>query len=1083
MFKEVDPKIVPAEREKKTIKFWKKIKAFEKSIENRREAQTYSFFDGPPFITGVPHYGTLLSSIAKDVVPRYWTMKGFRVDRRWGWDCHGLPAENMVEKILGIKSKKEIEEKVGIEKFVRECLRVTSQLSSEWEHYVDRIGRWVDFKNAYRTMDPDYMESVWWAFKELWNKGLIYEDTRISLYCPRCSTPLANFEIAMDNSYEDIEDTSVFARFTLEDKSKDFLGIPHEAEAYFIAWTTTPWTLLANTALAVSPELEYVIAASYVRSNSGAGNRVTKNKARFVILSNMAWKKLKKQKILKGRVIKRLRGAELLGLNYKKLVQDDFKNNLRAETPALPEGGQNLRGALQNDEKGDKSSNHRIADLQGWKIIAGNFISEQEGSGIVHLAPAFGEDDYNSAKLENLPIILNVDEEGKFAYGDFEGRNVWEANEDVIKFLEKKDLIVGKEKTVHSYPFCHRCHTKLIYKIQPAWFVKISSLKDKLISANEEVVWHPEHLKHGRFLKGIEMAPDWNISRDRYWGTAIPVWKCEKCKKEVVVGSYDELYQLSGHRLEDYHRPYVDKITFKCSDCEGVCHRIPQILDGWIESGSMPFGERHYPFKNQEDFNQKFPADFVAEYIGQTRAWFYVMHVMAVALFEKPAFKNVVTTGVIAGEDGRKMSKSLGNYPDPSKLLDEYSADALRFYLMSSPIMEAENIDFAEKKVAEIQKGMLRAWWNSYYFFVTYARLDKWHPTLEAPFRFSNPRSFKEVWQKPKTIIDCWILSELHVLIREINNLMDSYEIAKAVRLLPPFIDKLSNWYIRRSRKRFWKSENDEDKNEAYQTLYEVLSKLNRIAAPFLPFLTEEIYQNINIVDAKNPLASAEKQEKSPEPEPAGHESINQESVHLTNFPGPNVMLIDEGLNASMERVRQIVTLGLSCRAKKGIKVRQPLGVLYVTKMETVSENLWSLVKEELNVKEIKEMADLKEQIEKNKLDKKLVGITDREEAIALDPNIDKDLAMEGEMRELTRQIQETRKKTGFNIEDRIILGYMGGEEIFNRFGYQISGEVLAEKVFNKKLAKKEASFEVKLGKEKVAITMRRVGKKRTLPV
>lgn len=1041
MFKPVDPKVTPAEREKKTIKFWKKNKSFEKSIEKRREAPIYSFFDGPPFITGLPHYGTLLPSISKDVVPRYWTMKGYRVDRRWGWDCHGLPAENLVEKRLGIKSKREIEEKFGIEKFVKECFRATNQIAGEWEYYIDRIGRWVDFKNAYKTMDADYMESVWWAFKELWNKGLIYKDTRISLYCPRCATPLSNFEIAMDNSYAEVTDPSVFVRFALESKSKEFLGIPANAEAHFVAWTTTPWTLFANTALAVNPELEYVITADK-----------TNNKPHYLILSQSGWKRLKEKGFVKGRTIKKFKGAELLGLTFEKLIEDTSALNNNVETGNAP--------SLETE------SNQEVAQPQGWKIIAGSFVTEEEGSGIVQIAPAFGEDDYNSAKLENLPIILNVDEEGRFISGEFKGKKVWEANEDIVKFLEKKNLLVGKENIVHSYPFCHRCHTKLIYKVQPAWFLKVSAIRDRLISLNEEINWHPEFLKHGRFLKGIENAPEWNISRDRYWGTAIPVWICEKCNKEVVVGSYDELYQLSGHRLDDYHRPYIDQVTFKCPDCESVCHRIPQILDGWVESGSMPFAERHYPFKNQEDFNQKFPADFISEYIGQTRAWFYVLHIIATALFEKPAFKNVVTTGVIAGTDGRKMSKSLGNYPDPSEILEKYSADALRFYLMSSPVMEASDINFSEEKVAEIQKGMLRAWWNSYYFFVTYARLDKWQPDIEAPFRFSNPRSFKEAWQKPQTVIDCWILSELHVLIREMNNLMDSYEIAKAARLLPPFIDKLSNWYIRRSRKRFWKSENDEDKSEAYQTLYEILSKLNRIAAPFLPFLTEEMYQNINIVaTGQCPVAP-------------GHESMNQESVHLTNFPGPNAMLIDENLNTSMERIRQIVTLGLSCRAQKGIKVRQPLKALFVSQKESVSEELWSLVKEEVNVKEILERNDLKELIEKNKLGKKLVGMADKEEAVALDFHIDKELALEGEMRELVRQIQEARKKSGFNIEDRIVLGYLGKEEIFNRFGYQISGEVLAEKIFNKKLTKKETSFEVKLGRETVEITMRRVKSK-----
>jgi len=1039
MLKPVDPKVTPDEREKKIVKFWKKHKSFEKSIENRREAPIYSFFDGPPFITNLPHYGNLLSSISKDVVPRYWTMKGFRVDRRWGWDCHGLPAETMVEKRLGIKSKREIEEKVGIEKFIKECFRVTNQIAGEWEAYIDRIGRWVDYKNAYKTMDPDYMESVWWGFKELWNKGLVYQDTRISLYCPRCATPLANFEIAMDNSYEEVEDPSIYVRFSLEDSAKEQLGILRQSEAYFIAWTTTPWTLLANTALAVNPELTYVVVAG--RRSSGS-HKSAQDSPYFYILSQDAFRRLKKSLGIQGRVIKKVKGIDLLGLRFVKLVNDK------------------ITGALA---KPRSSAHHVVNQPLGWRIVPGAYVIEEEGSGIVQLAPAFGEDDYNTAKEENLPIILNVDSEGKYLTGKFKGRNVWEANPDVIKYLAQEGLLIGQESTRHSYPFCHRCHTKLIYKIQPAWFVKVSAIKDKLIAANENISWHPAHLKHGRFLKGIEMAPDWNISRDRYFGTAIPIWRCESCQKEVVVGSYDELYQYSGHRLDDYHRPYVDGITFKCPDCAMVCRRVPQVFDSWIDSGSMPFAERHYPFKNQEDFNQKFPADFVSEYIAQTRAWYYVMHVVAVALFEKPPFKNVVTTGTIMGADGKKMSKSLGNFPDPKLVLEKYSADALRFYLMSSPIMEAQNIDFTEEKVAEIQKGMLRAWWNSYYFFVTYARLDKWQPNIEAPFRYSNPRSFKEVWQKPQATIDCWILSELHTLIREMNQLMDGYFIAKAARLLPPFIDKLSNWYIRRSRKRFWKSENDADKNEAYQTLYEVLSKLNRVAAPFLPFLTEEIYQNINVV-------------KTGGKEP-GHESINQESVHHTNFPGPNAMLIDEELNTAMERIRQIVTLGLSCRAKAGVKVRQPLRVLFVESKEGVSDELWNLVKEELNVKEIRERSDLKELIEKNKLGRKLVGMSLAEEAVALDFVIDAELALEGEMRELVRQIQEERKKAGFNIEDRIILGYLGKEELFTRFGFQICAEVLAEKIYNEKLPSPEAAFEVKLGREKVLVTLRRVGK------
>ncbi len=1021
MFKSVDPKIPPSEREKKTIKFWKKNMAFEKSIENRREAPIYSFFDGPPFITGVPHYGTLLSSIAKDVVPRYWTMRGYRVDRRWGWDCHGLPAEHMVEKKLGLKTKKEIEEGVGIERFVCECLRSTSKVASSWEDTIDRIGRWIDYKNAYRTMDSDYMESVWWAFKELHSKGLIYKDTRISLYCPRCATPLANFEIAMDNSYQDVVDASAFVRFPLTQESKEKLSLSAKDPVYFVAWTTTPWTLLSNSGLAVSPKMDYLVIKP-------------KKEKGLLILAKSRWEYVKELAKIEGEIVSEIKGSGLENLTYERILPEETVY--------------------------EKSENDN-----GFRVVLGDFVEEDNGSGIVHMSPAFGEEDYKKGKEENLPILLNVDSEGKFIEGQFEGKNVWDANPKIVELLKKKELLLVEEKITHSYPFCHRCHTKLIYKVQPAWFIKVSSLKDQLISENEKINWHPEHLKHGRFLKGIESAPDWNISRDRFFGTAIPIWECESCNKQIAVGSYDELYQLSGQRLDDYHRPYVDKITFKCPDCENTCRRIPQVLDCWVESASMPFAERHYPFKNQEDFNQKFPCDFVSEYIGQTRAWFFVMHTMAVALFGKPAFKNVVTTGVIAGSDGKKMSKSLGNFPDPEEVLNKYSADALRFYLMSSPIMEAENMNFSEEKVGEIQKGLLRAWLNSYYFFITYARLDKWKPDMEIPFRWSDPQSFREAWQKPTITIDAWILSELHTLLRDMREFMDNYKIARAARLLPPFLDKLSNWYIRRSRKRFWKSENDENKNDAYQALYEVLTKLGQSAAPFLPFLTEEIYQNINVFEGKD-LELDEGKEMN--------KTLNKESIHLTDFPEVNPMLIDEELNLSMERVRQIVTIGLSLRAKKGIKVRQPLQTLFVKELGNITEELWELVKEELNIKEIKEKTNLDELILENKLPQDLIGITEKEETIAIDLKLNEDLLLEGEMREVVRQIQEGRKKAGFNIEDHIILGYIGKEEIFNRFGYVISKETLADEIFNKELPEKEYFFEIKLGTEKVSISLKK---------
>lgn len=1013
MFSPVDPKISFPEREKKTVKFWKKNKIFEKSIENRREAPIYSFFDGPPFISGVPHYGTILSSVSKDVVPRYFTMRGFRVDRRWGWDCHGLPAEHMVEGKLGIKTKNEIETKFGIERFVCECQRSTSKIASSWEDLIDRIGRWVDYENPYRTMDKDYMESIWWAFKELFDKGYIYKDTRISLYCPRCETPLANFEIAMDNSYQDVSDTALFVKFPLKTEAKEKLQIDSAKKAFFIAWTTTPWTLLSNSGLAVNPQIEYLL--------------VEEPKSKEVlILAKSRFEYVKEISKTKGKIIEEVKGSDLLGLNYERILEKEFSYEPK-----------------ENED--------------GFKVVGGDFVESENGSGIVHLSPSFGEEDYKKSKEENLPILINVNSEGKFTEGTWEGENIWEANPKIIESLRKQKIILAEENITHSYPFCHRCHTKLIYKVQPAWFIKVNSIKEKLISENEKINWHPEHLKHGRFLKGIESAPDWNISRDRYFGTAIPIWECENCQKQVVVGSYEELYQLSGQRLDDYHRPYVDKITFKCPDCESTCKRIPQVLDCWVESAGMPFAERHYPFKNQEDFNQKFPADFISEYLGQTRAWFFVMHIMSVALFDKPAFKNVVTTGVIAGSDGRKMSKSLKNYTDPNEILEKYSADALRFYLMSSPIMEAENLSFSDEKVAEVQKGMLRAWLNSYYFFVTYARLDKWKPDLETPFKLSDPQSFREAWKKPEILIDAWILSELHFLIKEMRDLMDNYKIAKAARLLPPFLDKLSNWYIRRSRKRFWKSENDENKNNAYQTLYEVLTKLGQSAAPFLPFLTEEIYQNINVFE-----------------EETANKVLNRESIHLTDYPEPNPMLIDENLNLAMERVRKIVTLGLSLRAKKGIKVRQPLGTLFISDVSNLNPELQELVKDELNIKEIKEKTNLKELLEENKLPKNLIGISDENEILALDTELNEDLLLEGEMREIVRQIQEARKKSGFQIEDKIVLGYLGKEEIFNRFGYLISKEVLAEEIFNQKIEGEEHSFEIKLGEEKVKISMKR---------
>ena len=948
MFNPVNPREDLNKLEKKILKFWKENKIFERSIQNRTEAPIYSFFDGPPFATGVPHYGTILSSVAKDVVPRYWTMKGYRVDRRWGWDCHGLPAEHEVEKKLGLKSKNEIEAKIGIEKFNTECRREVGQMAEEWEETIGRIGRWVDYKNSYRTMDKEYMESVWWAFKELYEKDLIYEDTRISLYCPRCETPLANFEIAMDDSYKDVEDISIIVKFKITEGQYKGNSL--------LAWTTTPWTLPANTALAVGKDIKYV--------------RVKTEKRETLIIAKDRMSELTDECAM----LEEIEGSELAGVIY-----------------SAPYEGFSFRG-------GKEENLHRV--------FLGDFVSTKEGTGIVHLAPAFGEDDFNLSREEEIPLIENVDSQAKFKEGPWEGENVWKVNPKIITDLEEKKILYNQQKVVHSYPFCYRCHTKLIYKTQPAWFVNIDKIRKKLEAENEKINWQPASLKHGRFLKGIQSAPDWNISRDRYWGTAIPVWRCEKCKKIKAVGSYEELYRLSGQKLDDYHRPYIDKVDFKC-DCGGKFKRVPQVLDCWFESGAMPYAQHHYPFENKENFSQKFPADYISEYIAQTRAWFYVLHVLAVALIDQPAFKNVVATGVIAGDDGRKMSKSLGNYADPKIVLDEYGGDALRFYLMSSPVMEARNINFSVEEIAEIKKKFISTLWNSYSFFVTYASIDKFNP--------KEKLNFEEAGIKPKHVLDRWILAELNSLIDNFEKKMDGYKIARAARLLPNFIDKLSNWYIRRSRRRFWKSENDNDKNEAYATLYEVLTKFSQVLAPFMPFMADNIYKNLT----------------------------QEESVHLTDYPKVNKELIDKDLIKKMQEVQDIVKLVLGIRAEAGIKVRQPLERIYINQDDVYKDNeLKKIIKEETNVKqfscgEYKEIKALKK-IKTKEADKLIVGLTTQ-----ITPKLKK----EGDAREIIRHIQEMRRKADYKLDDRISINYTGANTIFDNFGDLIAKETLAKEL------------------------------------
>ncbi|MEK7064005.1 MAG: isoleucine--tRNA ligase, partial [Patescibacteria group bacterium] len=762
--KPIETNYVPNQVEEEVLAYWKKNEIFEKSVQMRPEKDSYSFYDGPPFITGLPHYGHLLGSIVKDVIPRYQTMKGKRVRRVWGWDCHGLPAENKVEKQLGINSKKEIET-LGIDKFIAACKDYVGNVSAEWEWYVDHIGRWVDFKNAYKTMDTDYMESVIWVFHKLYDKKLIYKGKRVSLFCPRCSTPISNFEVAMDNSYKDVTDPSVFAKFKVKGEDK-----------YLLAWTTTPWTLPTNFALGVAPDEDYVEVES-------AGERYILAQSR--VKAVFADKKYEEKDGFKGQ--------KLVGLSYEPLYA------------------------------------YYAAKPQDHQVYAADFVSLEDGTGIVHIAPGFGEDDTALGKEHDLTMAESVDEEGKLdpkvtvAAGKF----FKSADKLILADLQSHNLVFKLESIIHSYPHCHRCETPLIYKVQKAWYLDVASLKKQMKATNQDINWVPGHFKHGRFELGIDSAPDWCISRTRYWGAPIPVWECS-CGEIFVPSSIKDLEDWSGQKITDLHRPDIDKVTIKCIKCDGVAHRVPEVLDSWVEAASMPYGQRHYPFENEKEFLANFPADFITEYTGQLRAWFYVMHVISNALFKTNCFKNVIVQGVIMGNDGRKMSKNYGNYPDPKDYIVKYGADSLRLYLMGSPIMVGQDIIISETDWQEHLKTTLMTLWNSYKFFINYAALDNWEPKIEMA-------------QVP-TKLDLWILSRLNETVLEIDKQLAGYQIPKAVATIRPFVSDLSTWYIRRSRDRVGPTAVDKtDRDLAYTTLRTVFAVFSQAVSPIIPFISEYI--------------------------------------------------------------------------------------------------------------------------------------------------------------------------------------------------------------------------------------------------
>ena len=894
------------EYEKDLVKKWKQEKTFERSIKQRPRSNAYVFYDGPPFITGVPHHGTLLTSIIKDVVPRYWTMKGKRVERQWGWDCHGLPAEVFTEKKLGVQDKRDIGTKISLEEYITTCRNNMVQTGSEWEDTIDRIGRWVNFTGAYKTMDKEFMESVWWAFKELYEKDKIYEGEKVLLYCTRDATPLSKAEIAMDNSYKDDVDPSVYVKFKLANEDK-----------YLLAWTTTPWTLPSNSALAVNEDVVY--------AEVEIGGEL-------IVLAEALLKQVltdEKHKPLEYSVVKKYKGSELIGQAYKPLF--------------APEK------ALANDDK-------------AFRIWHAPFVHDEEGTGIAHESPAYGEDDYELSKQHGIPWVMSTDENGVFTMGEWKGQNVWEVNKQIAKDLKQRGVVWKIDYITHSYPHCYRCDTKLMYRAHPSWFMDIEGQRTEMLEQNSQIHWFPEHIKHGRSEHTIQTAPDWNLSRDRFWATPMPVWKgydSEGIEHVKIVGSYAELKELSGQELDDYHRPWVDDITFTLDGVE--YKRIEKVMDCWFESGSMPFAQYHYPFENKDTFENNFPADFIVEYIPQVRAWFYYMAAVNVGLFGRAPFQHAIAHGTLAGNDGRKMSKSYGNYTDPNELMDAYSADALRFLFVSSTLLNGEDYALLDENVADVQRKLAMVW-NMYDFFTMYAEVDGW----ESLDDYTDPT------QDLDNQLDQWIVSRLHQLVHDVDTHMQEYDLPNAVKPLLPFIDDASNWYVRRSRKRFWKSEDDTDKQQAYRTLHYVLVQLAHVLAPFTPFLADELYVNLT----------------------------GKDSVHLQDWPAVghvNQLLIDE-----MAHARQVVTAGLALRAQAQIKLRQPLALATISAHVELSDETKEIVREELNVKQLKASKTV--------------------DVVEIDTSITPELKQEGIARELVRIVQQSRKQAGLQVDDRIVL-------------------------------------------------------------
>jgi len=984
-FKKVDPKQSFPKMEEEILKFWKENKIFEKSVDRNPEHKSFIFYEGPPTANGRPGLHHVLARAFKDIIPRYKTMKGYRVERKAGWDTHGLPVELQVEKALGLKNKQDIENIIpgktreSIIEFNKKCKESVWEYKDLWEKMTRRMAYWVDMGHPYITYENEYIESVWWIVSQiskLKNKkgeSFVYQGHKVVPYCYRCGTALSSHEVAQ--GYKKVKENSVIIEFKLIDEPK----------TSFLVWTTTPWTLPGNVALAVGSEIEYVFIE---KKDMGNGEPV-----RFVLAKDRLEDIFGKEEY---KIIKTSKGKDLLGLKYEPLYET---NN---------------------------------TDKKAYYVVSGDFITTQDGTGVVHIAPAFGEDDSNVGKENNLPTLITVDLEGKMT-ADVPGKGLpvkkmndkgdYAVDRMIIEDLQKRDLFFKEEKYEHDYPFCWRCGTPLIYYAKPSWFIRMSELSEEMVKNNENINWVPEHFKEGRFGEWLRGVKDWAISRERYWGTPMPIWKC-KCGEIKFIESIQELEKLSGQKLEDLHKPFIDDVKLKCS-CGKEMKRVPEVLDVWFDSGSMPLAQFHYPNQATAEDKKKiesgkfFPADYICEAVDQTRGWFYTLHAIATLLNKAGkvptgnAFKNVICLGHILDSKGKKMSKSLGNIVEPMEVIDNYGADMLRWmlYTINQPGLPKR---FDDKGMKDIMNRVFRMLWNSYYFFVMYANIDK----------FKSQRLEVKI-DGNTNLLDKWIISELNVLIREVDSKLEGYDVYSAGKAEEVFIDNLSNWYIRRSRKRFWKSENDADKNRAYETLYYVLVNLAKLMAPFCPFVAEEIFKNLT----------------------------GEESVHLADFPVVEESLIDEKLNEDMAKVRAIISEGLQKRAEAKIKVRQPLKAVNI-KYKAGNEML-SIIKEELNVKE--------------------VAVNEKmEEEVMLDVEITEDLKLEGQAREIIRAIQEMRKEAGYEVDNHIQVSYSGLSEVFRQFGDMIAKEVLADELKEGELVEADLQKDLKLENEIVAVSIKK---------